>query len=652
MSRALTRRDFLALSEVAAGASVLAGCSFFSTSSGKQKTQNHASSAGNPKEAPALAAQVKSGSLPPINKRLPENPIVIKPIHGIGKYGGTWRTGDVSQDNSWWYETVTYGGHLVKWDRHWKQVVPHLAESFKVNADSTEYTFTLRKGTKWSDGSAFTVDDIAFWRDAFYANKELTPVIDERYGDNGQPVVIQKLDDYTFKFVFHEPHGMFLQDLASWQPALRPLPGRYLKQFHKSYNRNISAEVKKSKLSDWTELFLEKIDPLNNPDLPSLNAWLPTKPWSSGGVQTWRRNPYYPAVDSAGSQLPYLDEVSFQFYNNEQPMLLAAEHGDIDLYMRAEVTIPTNKPVLAQSEQTGAYKLIDVTDGRHNQMGICFNLTHKDPVKRKIYQNKQFRIGLSYAINRKEIINVVYERQGEPRQTAPRPEAPFYDQTLATQYTDYDLDQANRYLDQAGFSKRNAGGKRLGPDGKPIIVTVLTQTRYPTYVDALQLIKGTWAKVGIEMQIDNVDSTLAGNRITANNFECTVDSGELGYLDMIQYPRWLFASTGSSYAPLWSNWFLGMTPKEEPPAQMKQQMEIWNNEVFQTSDLNAQIEGMKKIVAIAREEFWSMGIVLPTGTFAILRNRMRNVPGDNEMWLAFTAPYPAVADPEQFYIED
>jgi peptide/nickel transport system substrate-binding protein len=320
--------------------------------------------------------------------------------------------------------------------------------------------------------------------------------------------------------------------------------------------------------------------------------------------------------------------------------------------MRAEVTIPTNKPVLALSEQDGGYKLIDVTDGRHNQMGICFNLTHKDPVKRKIYQKKGFRIGLSYAINRRQIINVVYDRQGEPRQTAPRPEAPFYDDKMATQYTKYDLDLANKYLDEAGFSKRNAHGKRLGPDGKPIIVAVLTQTRYPTYVDALQLIKDTWAKVGIEMQIDNVDSTLAGNRVTANDFDCTVDSGELGYLDMIQYPRWLFASTGSSYAPLWSNWFLGATPKERPPASMRKQMDIWNNEVFQTVDLKGQIAGMRKIVAIARDEFWSIGLCLPTGTFAVVKDRIRNVPGNDKMWLAFTAPYPAVADPEQFFVDE
>ena len=42
-------------------------------------------------EAPALADMVKQGKLPPVEQRLPEEPLVIKPVHEIGKYGGTWR---------------------------------------------------------------------------------------------------------------------------------------------------------------------------------------------------------------------------------------------------------------------------------------------------------------------------------------------------------------------------------------------------------------------------------------------------------------------------------------------------------------------------------------------------------------------------------
>ncbi|CAA9575588.1 MAG: Oligopeptide ABC transporter, periplasmic oligopeptide-binding protein OppA, partial [uncultured Thermomicrobiales bacterium] len=49
---------------------------------------------------------------------------------------------------------------------------------------------------------------------------------------------------------------------------------------------------------------------------------------------------------------------------------------------------------------------------------IALNLTHKDPVKRQIFGNKDFRIGLSHAINRQEIIDIGYVSQGEPWQSA------------------------------------------------------------------------------------------------------------------------------------------------------------------------------------------------------------------------------------------
>src|SRR5437763_16573537 len=45
------------------------------------------------KEAPQLAEQVKAGKLPPVAERIGQDPLVIKPLHEIGKYGGTWRGG-------------------------------------------------------------------------------------------------------------------------------------------------------------------------------------------------------------------------------------------------------------------------------------------------------------------------------------------------------------------------------------------------------------------------------------------------------------------------------------------------------------------------------------------------------------------------------
>ncbi|MBI4841754.1 MAG: twin-arginine translocation signal domain-containing protein [candidate division NC10 bacterium] len=106
----MTRREFLRDAALATGTVALAGV---------VPVRAHAGQASEPKlgaqligklegpelvldpakwpknfsQAPLLADLVKQGKLPPVGKRIPEEPMVVKPVHSIGKYGGTWRRG-------------------------------------------------------------------------------------------------------------------------------------------------------------------------------------------------------------------------------------------------------------------------------------------------------------------------------------------------------------------------------------------------------------------------------------------------------------------------------------------------------------------------------------------------------------------------------
>ncbi len=129
---------------------------------------------GKFKEATALADQVKAGKLPPVEQRLPKNPMVVQPTEQVGKYGGTWRTALIGgQDTAWLTRTIAYD-YLVRWDPAWKKVMPNIAESFEASPDAKSFTFKLREGMKWSDGQPFTADDVVFYVNDVYRNKELT----------------------------------------------------------------------------------------------------------------------------------------------------------------------------------------------------------------------------------------------------------------------------------------------------------------------------------------------------------------------------------------------------------------------------------------------------------------------------------------------
>ena len=107
-----------------------------------------------------LDDMVASGELPPLEERLPANPLEITPVESVGTYGGTWRSAlRGGLDNAWIARTVAYDG-LVRYDREWKEIIPNLAESWEVSEDARTYTFKLRDGLKWNNGTPFSTADI------------------------------------------------------------------------------------------------------------------------------------------------------------------------------------------------------------------------------------------------------------------------------------------------------------------------------------------------------------------------------------------------------------------------------------------------------------------------------------------------------------
>ena len=633
------------------------------TPAAPQAQQTPAAVAGK-NEAPQLAAMVKEGKLPPLDQRLGKAPLVVKPIEKVGKYGGQWRSGLLGgQDTAWLTRTIG-NENLVRWDLEWKQVIPNVAEKFEANSDATEYTFTLREGMKWSDGQPFTADDILFWGEDHVLNKELNPGGAAEWLTAGdKPVTVEKVDATTVKFKFAAPNGLFLQRLAT-PSGVDPTryPKHYLQQFHQKYNPdNVARLAQEAGAENWVKLFQLKgasvpgtpYDALwQNRDLPTLHAWMLTQPYGEVTRVVAERNPFYWKVDPEGNQLPYLDRVVYDVMQDRETLVLKALNGEIDMMDRHIATLQ-NKAVFFENQQKGGYHFFETISSSMNQLIIALNLTHKDKVKREIFQNKDFRIGLSYAINRKEVIDVVYVAQGEPWQAAPHKESEFYNERLAKQYTEYDIANANEHLDKAGYTQKDAEGFRLGPDGNRISFAVeVTAATGTDRVDALQLIRGHWQKVGIDAQIKEEDRSLLYSRKNANEHDAVVWGGD-GGLDVILEPRYYFPySTESNFAQAWTIWYNpGGNPRtapEEPPEATKQQMQLYD-QLKATADKDQQAALMKQILEIAADEFYCIGIVLPPNGYGIVKNNFKNVPAT--MPGAWLYPNPAPSNTCQYFVE-
>ncbi len=616
------------------------------------------------KEAAALAEQVKAGKLPPVEQRLPKNPLVLPPVEQVGKYGGTWRTALVGgSDTAWLTRTIGYE-YLLRWDPDWQKVTPNIAESYEASPDAKSFTFKLREGMKWSDGQPFTAADIMFYYEDVYQNKELTTSL----GSN--PFTVQKLGDYQFKVSFAQPNGLFLQFLCTpnGSPASDQwtrYPAHYLKQFHKKYAdaAKLDQLVKENNAEDWVKLFRLKGGGIpgtpydarwSNPDLPTLYIWKLVDPYGTGTRVTCERNPYFWKVDPEGNQLPYIDKVNYDVLQDAQVLLLKASNGEIDFHAR-HINTDSNKAVLSDNQQKGQYHFFDEIPANMNTNIIALNLTHKDPVLRKVFQDKQFRIALSHAINRHEIIDTVYVSQGEPWQAGPIKSSPYYNETLAKQYTEYDVAKANQLLDQAGY-KKGADGFRQRPDGQRLSfsIEVAAAGVTSTTVDAIKLVVTYWQKVGVDAQLKPEDRSLLYTRKNANDHDCVVWSGDGGSTDAILETRWYFPSSNeSNYAEAWYVWYQKpsspQTQPEEPPDYVKKQIDLYENGVQGSGDPAKQKEAFQQLLQISQEQFYVIGISLPGIGYGIQKNNFHNVP--QSMPDAYLYPTPGPTNPEQYYFE-
>jgi peptide/nickel transport system substrate-binding protein len=610
------------------------------------------------REAPTLTAEVTAGKLPPLDQRLPEHPLVVKPLEQTGKYGGTWRQAVVGGSDGALERGIGYT-RLVRWNPAWTDVVPDVAESVDTNDDATAFTFHLRKGMKWSDGSPFNADDLMFWYQDVLMNKELTPAVPRWLQAGGQPLTVEKVDDETVIFRFAKPNGLFLPTLASQLGAdiLAASPSHYLKQFHKKYNPDgIDALVKAAGVPNWNTLFQNKTAQQNasrwrDVGRPVLDPWVLTVPYNGTTQVVAERNPYFFKVDPDGNQLPYIDRVTYDIVGDTQGLVLKAINGQLDMQALGLDGIET-QAVLAQHRDQGGYRLFRARPAYSNSMLICLNETVKDDSLRKVFQNRDFRIALSLAINRDELNQLIYAGLSQPYQAAPRPDMALYDETMANQYTEYDPAKANQMLDAAGFDKKDSDGFRLGPDGQRISFAIDALASRKYHVDALELIRKYWRDVGIDMQVKAIEQSFIFARSLANDEQGQVWLGGGGYdfLGLLD-PKWYFPSSDqSAFGSAWGIWY--QNPKDpnaiEPTGPAREQQELYEELKAQPTTAR-QIEVMKKILAITRDQFWVIGTVMAPDNVGVVKTNMKNVPDEMPDTVFYLTPGPT--NPETYFYE-
>jgi len=595
-------------------------------------------------EAPELRIKVAAGELPPVEQRISEEPLVMEPLEEIGQYGGIWKRVALSVGDAGLFScTLTYES-IIRWSPNVDKLVPNVAKKWEVSDGGRVFTFYLRKGMKWSDGEPYTADDLMFWYEDILLNKELTPSPPSRLKLGDELVKVEKVDDYTVRFSFSQPVGLFLDQLG-FIGHEQTYPKHYLKNFHPRYTskEKLTELAKKKGYDYWYQLFREK-DKWYNPDLPVIWAWKIAAPPTTTRVVI-ERNPYYWKIDPAGNQLPYLDGIIYDLVQSSETLDLKVMSGEVDMMSRHLSW--KNYTLYMENREKGDYRVLKWRDSELVRVSYLPQVTHKDKVLAGLLSDKRFRLALSLAIDREEINELVFKGAGKPMVAALPVGTPADIVELAKSYSRYDPKAANALLDKMGLTKRDQAGYRLRPDGKTLFLGIYLFEE-PDWIDTSELVKDCWEAIGIKTEVKVLPRELLEPRMMSAQADIVAWSRGQIFTPYLSAGSLIPSRERIAATMNWYWWRTGGEKGEKSIGDMLKAEQLWDK-IEATVDPEERKKLLDEVVRLHVENVWYIGIVGDIPAVCVAKNNFRNVPE-----VAPTGWYwkhPGNTAPEQFFIK-
>jgi peptide/nickel transport system substrate-binding protein len=524
---------------------------------------------------------------------------------------------------------VVYGyARLMKFDRNLNLAVDIL-KNVEVKSGRI-FTLHIRPQHKWSDGAPFTAEDFRYHWEDVANNRDLSP--------NGPPDIFrvagelprfEVIDETTVRYSWSKPNPIFLTSFAKTRPAFIYRPAHYLKQFHARYRapEKLNIIAKKLGLRSWAGLHNKIDNPYknDNPDLPTLQPWMNTTKLPAEQFN-FQRNPYYHKVDRVGRQLPYIDRVVMRIADGK---IIPAKAGAGESDLQARYIRFDNYAFLKQNEDRFGFNVFLWKIGKGAHLALYPNLNFNDPTWRRLLRDVQFRRTLSLAINRRELNRVLFFGLGLESQNTVLPGSSLFSSDYQTAWTRFDIQQANKILDEIGLTKRNERGIRLMPDGRPLEIIVESAGESTEESDVLRLIHDSWLKVGIKLYEKSSHRDIMRSRIFAGDAMMVISSGlENGLPTPDSSPDELAPTKQIQYQwPKWgqfveSNGQTGEFADVREAILLNRLLEKWY--VAPTRDARAVI--WREMLSIHADQLFSIGLISGTLQPVIANKNLRNVP--------------------------
>jgi peptide/nickel transport system substrate-binding protein len=371
-------------------------------------------------------------------------------------------------------ETIRYltGGVLIRVDRRTQALEPELATSWKVSKDGRTINFNLREGVYFSDGTPFTAEDVAS--------------------------TVQRLMDPSVH--------------SATADAFRSGEGKLITQVSEKNRGSITFPAPVSGL----DRLFDQVAIMSARSPRKEKAFLGpyyVADYKSGSYVMLKRNPNYWKRDSSGRQLPYIDEVWLDIQPNRDVEALRFKRGEIQLI---------------NSIDTEFYdRLVGSVPGALHDAGpsldseqMWFNQAAKASLpayKLAWFRSQAFRRAVSEAINRDDIVRVVFGNHARPAVGPISPANVVWFNTRL-QPTRCDPNSALKRLQQDGFRLQNS--TLIDREGHPVEFSLITNSGNKSRERMATMIQEDLGKIGMKVNVVTLDFPSLIERMTEKfNYE-------------------------------------------------------------------------------------------------------------------------------------
>ncbi len=484
---------------------------------------------------------------------------------------------------------------LVEFDNNTQQYESGLAKRWEHSEDYKIWTFHLRRGVRWSDGTPLTADDVVFTFDVIY-NENVPTALKSLLQVDGKYFKVEKIDAFTVKVVLPDTYGPFIAVIGAPIIPKHKLE-RALKEgtFTQTYNLDVKPE----------DMVVNGAFTLGN--------------YVSGEKTVLKPNPYYWKVDSAGTRLPYLENIIFLNVPDTNSMLVKFQANETDFYDFFGDQYLT----LKQDEKKGNYTIYDVGPSLGTNH-LWFNLNPEtntetgkpfvSPKKLKWFRERDFRRAVSHAVNRPGIIRAVYRGRAVPVFGPVSPADKRWHNPDVSKFQ-YDPGKAKSLLDNLNYKDRDKDGIREDPQGNKISFNIITNRENQYREKIGNIITDSLREIGLDARMKMVDfNTLVVRLADSYDYEACL-LGLTGGVEPVHGLN-VYLSSGRTH-----EWY----PEQETPAtEAEARIDELMNKLIKEPEFEKQKEYFFEVQRILADEQFMIYTVNPIAYVAV-RNTYGNV---------------------------